>query len=264
MANLQILLTQVLTGDTFNLSQDDIIHVNAEGTGSKVLYSDSGSRLRQEIVEEAPAEIAAMANVLFLVTLTEAQTTTYINAKQIVYVLVEGTGSKLAYNREGAHPIEVLVDEAVGSIRTAAGNLVTVTPTIGSDTIDLNEDSIELVDDEGSGAVIMYDQGGARLHQYTVSESKGNINKQIYVNAGQTVYAIDAVDTGAETFTLAAAHGDVTGVFANGKTFQVVDSTGNDATYTVASQSFGGGKTTITVNEDITDSNADGDILIIV
>jgi hypothetical protein len=177
---------------------------------------------------------------------------------------LEGSGSKIAYNVEGAQPIIVIVDNTLAALRTAAGNLVTVTPAISSDTIDLNSDKIQVVDDQGSGAVIMYDQGGARNHEYEVDESKGNINKQIYVNAGQTIYVIDAVDTGAESFTLEAAHGDVTAIFANGKTFTVVDSTGNDAIYVVASQSFGGGKTTMVVTGDITDSTADGDILIIV
>ena len=177
---------------------------------------------------------------------------------------MEGTGAKVSYDISGAQPDIFIIDETLANLRTAAGNLVTVTPTISSDTIDLNSEKIQIVDDQGSGAVIMYDQGGARLAEYEVTESKGNINKQVYVNAGQTVYIIDAVDTGAESFTLDASHGDVTGIFANGKTFTVVDSTGNDAVYVIDSQSFGGGKTTVVVTGDITDSTADGDILIIV
>ena len=71
---------------------------------------------------------------------------------------------------------------------------------------------------------------------------------------------IDSVTTGiGGTFSLAATDGDATADFADGSTFTVSDSTGNDGTYTVASADFTT-VTTITVEEEITDSTADGTI----
>lgn len=74
------------------------------------------------------------------------------------------------------------------------------------------------------------------------------------------VYTITDVDTGAETFTVA---GDVTDRFLDEDPFSVVDSTGNDDVWTVASSAYSSGPdtTAITVNEDITDATVDGIIL---
>lgn len=59
-----------------------------------------------------------------------------------------------------------------------------------------------------------------------------------------------SVDSSPKTISV---FGDVTARFINGFTFQIVDSAGNDGTYTVASTSYGGspGETTITTVEPI-------------
>lgn len=76
-----------------------------------------------------------------------------------------------------------------------------------------------------------------------------------YVTAGVGTVNITAVNTTSETFTVAE---DKSGLGA-GDVLLVAGSTGNDGYYTVASTS-GTGPTVITVNEDITDSTADGTI----
>lgn len=68
---------------------------------------------------------------------------------------------------------------------------------------------------------------------------------------------ISNVDTVAETFTVA---GDYTYYFINGTTFTVINSTGNDGTYTTTSSTYLNGETTITVVENITDPTIDGKI----
>jgi len=74
------------------------------------------------------------------------------------------------------------------------------------------------------------------------------------------VYAITGVDTGTEDFVI---DGDQTARILVDDVISVVNSTGNDAVYTVASTSYASGpdETTITVNEDITDATVDGEIL---
>jgi hypothetical protein len=69
-------------------------------------------------------------------------------------------------------------------------------------------------------------------------------------------YPIVAADETAETFTIL---GDHTTLFTVGKSFIVVDSTGNDAEYTVISSSYGAPNTTITV-ADVPDATDDGSI----
>jgi hypothetical protein len=72
-----------------------------------------------------------------------------------------------------------------------------------------------------------------------------------------TQYSVTAVDTGAKTFTVAE---DLSSLTA-GDFIEIRDSTGNDKSYTVASDS-GTGPTVITVNETIPDATADGVVIV--
>lgn len=74
------------------------------------------------------------------------------------------------------------------------------------------------------------------------------------------VYPIVGVDTGTEELVI---DGDQTERILVNDTLRIIDSTGNDGVYTVASRTYDSGddETTITVNEDITDATVDGNIL---
>ncbi len=74
------------------------------------------------------------------------------------------------------------------------------------------------------------------------------------------VYPITGVDTGTEELVI---DGDQTARILVDDVISVVNSTGNDGEYTVASTSYASGpdETTVTVNEDITDVTVDGEIL---
>jgi len=73
-------------------------------------------------------------------------------------------------------------------------------------------------------------------------------------------FAIVAVDTGGE---IVSVGGDQTGRIGANDAIEIDGSTGNDGTYTVASVLFdsGANETDITVNENITDATADGNLL---
>ena len=71
-------------------------------------------------------------------------------------------------------------------------------------------------------------------------------------------YTITGVSIGDDEFVIA---GDQRERFLVGAEFVVVDSAGNDGTYTIAAVSYASAETTIEVNEDITDATIDGDIL---
>lgn len=70
-------------------------------------------------------------------------------------------------------------------------------------------------------------------------------------------FAITAVDTGTDTFTIS---GNRSGVFIAGDTFTVTGSTGNNATYTVESITYSDPNTLIVVTGDISDATVDGNI----
>lgn len=80
----------------------------------------------------------------------------------------------------------------------------------------------------------------------------------IYASGTPTVYDITDVIQGSKTFKFLL---DSSEFFLPGDSIEVAGSTGNDGTYTVASSSFGAGKTSVIVEEAIPDSTADGDIL---
>lgn len=78
-----------------------------------------------------------------------------------------------------------------------------------------------------------------------------------YVTGGQSggPYAITAVNTGTETFTVTGDHSSL----GAGDKILVAGSTGNDGYWTVVSTS-GTGPTDITVSEDVTDATGDGTV----
>jgi len=70
-------------------------------------------------------------------------------------------------------------------------------------------------------------------------------------------YAIVAVNPATEVVSIA---GDKTAELSATEEFDIVGSTGNDGTYTVASIVYNAPNTEITVNEDLTDATADGSV----
>jgi hypothetical protein len=67
------------------------------------------------------------------------------------------------------------------------------------------------------------------------------------------VFQVDQFAAGPDRIDLDGSEGDQTAVFVAGVTFTIAGATnpGNNGTYTVASSSFGGGETRISVNEDV-------------
>lgn len=198
------------------------------------------------------------------VTLAEDGNVFNITETDIVRVVADTLGSKIMLWKDGADLQEYIVTETPAQLVLLSKALVSITHTDDSAAEWINANRILLVDDEGTGAVIKYNVNGAHPRYFTVNETPGNINEQIAVLAGATVYTIDTVNKTTKSFTLIAGDGDVTAIFAAGKVFSVIDSTGNDGTYTVDSSSHGGGRTTIVVTQTVSSSADDGTILIVV
>ena len=89
---------------------------------------------------------------------------------------------------------------------------------------------------------------------YTVAIRKND--DTINERTATSIYnPITGVNTGAKQFQIA---NDFTAEYLKDDSIEVVDSNGNDKTYTVASATFGGGTTTITVNETVPDAIVNG------
>ena len=67
--------------------------------------------------------------------------------------------------------------------------------------------------------------------------------------------SVTSVDTGSNTVSIP---GDYKKIFGESLSFDIYGSSGNDSSYTVKSSSYDGSDTVITVNENISDSTADG------
>jgi len=147
-------------------------------------------------------------------------------------------------------------------------------------------ESVEFVSTSGPGAIASYhwdfnDGGGTTSvgRQVNYAFSKGgdyDVELRIYPNGGsggeiiessstgnffehRIFTSITAVDTANNVFSVS---GDETSIFSSGDTIVVSKSTGNDGSYTVSSPSYdsASNETDITVQEDVTDSTADGGI----
>lgn len=82
------------------------------------------------------------------------------------------------------------------------------------------------------------------------------------IKTPKAYYAITAVNTTNDTFTVAGTQKTAIEAVLDGDELRVNGSTGNDALYTIVSIVEDGGNTTITVNEDVTDATADGNIFV--
>lgn len=187
-----------------------------------------------------------------------------LGESEIIKVATDTLGARILYQKHGERLRQITVVETPAKIALLCKTLLLVTDSGDSTTSHINAGHIILIDDSGPNTVIKYDAKGAYPQYLTVKETKSAINKTIYELAGQTTYGINEVSLTANSMILKSTHGDVTAIFAAGKVFSVISSTGNDGTYTVTSSSVAGGITTIIVTETIPDSTDDGEILIVV
>ena len=186
-----------------------------------------------------------------------------IGENDIISVVAEGTGSKVTFMDEGARVRIIEVDEAPASIKALTKVLIPVTDTSSQLTEYINSGRIILIDSKGTGSVIKYDADGARTKQLEVDESKGALQVLVFELTGNTAFTIDLLSNGPEEIRLAAADGDVTSQFTNGKILSIVGQGDSDGTYTVDSSAFGGGKTTITVDEVIPELTVAGNVIVV-
>jgi len=184
-----------------------------------------------------------------------------VGENDIINVVEEGTGSKITVFLEGARVEIFTVDEAPASIKAQTKVLIPVTDTSSGLTEFINSGRILLIDGKGTGSVIKYNAEGARSAILEVDESKGAIQVLVFELTGNTAYIIDLLSNGPEEIRLDAAHGDVTSQFTAGKILSIVGQGDSDRNYTVDSSAFGGGKTTITVDEVIPELTVAGNVI---
>lgn len=184
-----------------------------------------------------------------------------IGENDIILVVGEGTGSKVTFFDTGARVRIIEVDEAPEDIKDLTKVLIPVTDTSSGLTEFINSGRILIVESKGTGSAIKYNAEGSIARQFEVDESKGAIQVLVFELTGNTAYEIDLLSNAPEEIRLSAADGDVTSQFTSGKILSIVGQGDSDGTYTVDSSAFGGGKTTITVDEDIPELTVAGNVI---
>ena len=184
-----------------------------------------------------------------------------IGEDDIILVVGEGSGSKVTFFDEGSRVRIIEVDEAPEDVKDLTKVLIPVTDTSSQLTEFINSGRIIIVEDTDTGSSIKYNAEGSIARQLEVDESKGAIQVLVFELTGNTAYVIDLLSNGPEEIRLDAAAGDVTGQFTAGKILSIVGQGDSDGTYTVDSSSFGGGKTTITVDETIDELTVAGNVI---
>jgi hypothetical protein len=153
------------------------------------------------------------------------------------------------------------VTEALASVGGQSKLLISLTEKNSGDTVWINRDRINLIDELSSEAILFFDAAGASLERIKVTETAQAVKEAIITKEGDTVYDLLATGTftaGPNTISLAAAEGDVTANFTAGVLFTVFgEGDSNDNIYTTVSSAFGT-ETVITVTETPTAGNTNG------
>jgi len=138
------------------------------------------------------------------------------------------------------------------------------TVTVGFAAVETVQEIVDEINSQVTGVVSVYDKRSNQILIY--SDTVGNLSGVVITDVDlfstlaaqtDTTYAIVAVDTTLNTFTLS---GDAPDIFDEGNKFTVSGSTGNDGNYTVIDKNVDGSPllTVITVERDITDATVDG------
>lgn len=179
-----------------------------------------------------------------------------------VYPIASGTGSNVLYHRDGAYPVNIVVNETAAKVAGMSKQLIQVTET--GVTAFINARRIITVDTDpngGGGSQIEYDVEGARNAYLIVTETPSTIQQRINTKASTlpSSNAIIGLNRTTNVFNVAT---NVTSKYTAGTIIQVTGSTANDGVYTVVSSAFGA-NTAITVTETISSATADGTILVV-
>lgn len=111
--------------------------------------------------------------------------------------------------------------------------------------------------DSGTEATVVVGVGGLNVFVKNTAGSVYQMHPQNFPIIDMTPYNIDGVNQGTQTFTI-SGDGDLSAIFPIGRKIQVNNSTGNDATYSIASINYSSPNFNIVVDDVIPSAVADG------
>lgn len=172
-----------------------------------------------------------------------------IEESNILLVFASSTGVVIEHrDTVNGNKDTVEVSNAIAEIVSISERLMLIHYSDNSPSIDLYIDHNRITDVylEGSYASVIYNKGNNEVVNLKTVDSVATILTAVYTKKGYFNYAVDIYS--GDTIRLAAAAGDVTAKFTNGKVITVYGALAeNNDTYVVDSSTYGGGKTTITL-----------------
>lgn len=170
----------------------------------------------------------------------------------LIFVENDTLGAQIEYVKEDDGKRRRLI---VSNTRPQIQSMSTVIIplTFNGSTAAINLNRINEVIETSTGCNVMYDVEGTVNKVLESTETYQTVMTRVYEKQGETVYTFDAVNATNNTISLASSFGNLTSTFAATKVFQVFGSGDEDfdGMYTVSSSTYAGGKTVITVQQDI-------------
>jgi len=182
----------------------------------------------------------------------------------ILFVEDDTNGAQIQYlPEEGGLRDTMIVVETRPMIQQISTCLIPV--SLSGKTTSMNINRMTLIEPTSTGCQIMYDVSGMVPRPKDTTLSFEALQTLIYEKQGSTVYEFDEVNATNNTISLVAAEGDLSSTFTNPKAIQVFGSGDEDfdGIYVISSSTFTGGKTVITVIQNIPSGVATSGSLII-
>lgn len=231
-------VTLTSTGGTYDLSADNLVLVEASGSGSKVTYQLTEDAVPIiAVVDESPSAISTASQYLISVTDATTSTAFYLNPDRISEVLDNSSAAYILYDRGYNEDFKFSVTQSRSTIRTAIAAVVSsggsgsVTTGLtafagggqGSATqtsFGYNEfttvatagDSGKLPTGVVAGRVTVLNDGAATMDLYpatggTINDGGANVAVQIAPGNEVTFVAITTTNWETDAQTIAAGNG---------------------------------------------------------
>lgn len=170
----------------------------------------------------------------------------------IIYVEDDTNGAQIEYlTEEGGLRETIIVTNSRTQIQTISTCIIPV--ALAGKSTGVNITRINEIEPTSTGCRFLYDASGMIARPKNTTDSQLTLQTLIAEKRGETVYSFDAVNATNNTISLTAATGDVTSAFVLNDVINVFGTDDEDfnGLYTVSSSTFSGGKTVITVIQNI-------------
>lgn len=191
------------------------------------------------------------------ITLSEASTGNHFTVDEfnILNVTTDTLGAAVYYIQDGRMGDKRLkiVNDSPALIAGVSEKLMAITVNGATQYVHIDRINFTSIVGNSTGVEFLYNMDGQTSRRIQTTNSESVFMTTYWEKLGKTVYSFDDVNATSDTISLAAAHGDLTGTFIAGVYFETFGSSTElmNANWKVTSSAYSGGKTVITVTEQV-------------